>query len=124
VIVAAVMLLVLHAVGTWTYAVLGVGAALVAALLVVAASIASARMAGAGRSAWFVVPTLLFTAVPLGGRLWTSLALEQSAWTRTVDLAPFLIGFAAPVLLLLGAYLELRGRAPEKPYVRHLTEPT
>lgn len=120
---AAIVLLVLHAVGTWTYSVLGTAAAIVSAVLVAAVSIVSGRIAGRGNNAWFVVPTLVFTALPLGAGLWTVLAVEQSAWTRTVEIAPFLIGFAAPVLLLLIAYLELGGRAPETPYVRHRTEP-
>ena len=110
----AIVLLVLHAVGTWTYAALGVAAAIVAAVLVGAVSIFSARMAGLGQgnNAWFVVPTVVFTALPLAARLWTLATTEQSWWTRSVELAPFLIGFAAPVLLLLPAYLELGRRAP------------
>ena len=120
---AAIVLLVLHAVGTWTYAVLGPVAAIVAAVLVAAVSIFSGRMAGRGNNAWFVAPTLVFTAVPLGARLWTVLVGEQSAWTRTLEFAPFVIGFAAPVLLLLVAYLALGGRVPEMPYVRHRTDP-
>jgi hypothetical protein len=113
VVMLATVLLVLHAVGTWTYSALGVGAAIVSALLVGAVSIFTARMAtlGEGNHAWFVVPTVVFTAVPLGARLWTLFAIEQSWWTRTVELAPFLIGFVAPVLLLLMAYLELGRRA-------------
>lgn len=108
----AIVLLVLHGVGTWTYATLGVSAALVAAALVGAVSIFSARMAGLGEgnNAWFVVPTLVFTLLPLAARVWT-LASEQSWWTRSVEFAPFLIGFAAPVLLLLMAYLELGRRS-------------
>ena len=114
VIMLAIVLLVLHAVGTWTYAALGPAAAIVAAVLVGAASVFSARMAGSGGGshAWFVVPTAVFTAVPLAGRLWTLLTVEQSWWTRTVEFAPFVIGFAAPVLLLLFAYAELGRRAP------------
>jgi len=112
IVMLAIVLLVLHAVGTWTYAVLGVPAAIVAAVLVGAVSIFSARMAGLGQGnhAWFVVPTVVFTALPLASRLWTLIAIEQSWWTRTVEFAPFLIGFAAPVLLLLMAYLELGRR--------------
>ena len=108
----ATVLLVLHAVGTWAYSALGVAAAIVSALLVVAVSFFSARMAtlGEGNHAWFVVPTLAFTAVPLAARLWTLFAIEQGWWTRTVDFAPFLLGFAVPVLLLLMAYLELGRR--------------
>lgn len=43
-------------------------------------------------------------------------AVEGSWWPRAVEFAPFLIGFAAPVLLLLAAYLGL-GR-----YVRQRTD--
>jgi hypothetical protein len=112
VLMLATVLLVLHAVGTWAYSALGVAAAIVSALLVVAVSFFSARMAslGEGNHAWFVVPTLVFTAVPLAARLWTLFAIEQGWWTRTVDFAPFLVGFALPVLLLLMAYLELGRR--------------
>ena len=116
----AIVLLVLHAVGTWTYSALGVGAAIVSAVLVGAVSVFTARMAGLGRgnSAWFVVPTVVFTALPLAARLWALATVEQSWWTRTVEFAPFLIGFAAPVLLLLMAYLELgRRSAPSAPAV-------
>jgi hypothetical protein len=103
----ATVLLVLHAVGAWAYSALGVAAAIVAAVMVGAVSLFSDRMAGKGNNAWFVVPTVVFTAVPLAGRLWTLFDIEQSWWTRAVEFAPFLIGFAAPVLLLLTAYLAL-----------------
>ena len=109
----AIVLLVLHAVGSWTYAALGVAAAIVSAVLVGAVSILSGRMAGLGQGndTWFVLPTAVFTLLPLAAKLWTLLAVEQGWWTRTVELAPFLIGFAAPVLLLLAVYLELGRRA-------------
>ena len=95
IVMLAITLLVLHAVGAWSYSLLGVAAA----LAVAAVSIFSARLAGSGNDAWFVVPTLLFTALPLAGRLWTLTRIEESWWTRTVEFSPFLIGFAAPVLL-------------------------
>jgi len=111
----ATVLLVLHAVGTWAYSALGVAAAIVSALLVGAVSVFSARMAGKGNNAWFVVPTAVFTAVPLAAGVWRLFAVEQSWWTRAVDFTPFLIGFAAPVLLLLMAYLELGQRKQSAP---------
>jgi hypothetical protein len=114
-VMLAIILLVLHAVGAWSYSVLGSGAAVAAALLVGTVSVFSARMAGSGNRAWFVVPTLVFTALPLAGRLWTLAHSEQSWWSCTMELAPFLIGFAAPVLLLLGAHLELASRAARLP---------
>jgi hypothetical protein len=107
VVMLAIVLLVLHAVGAWTYAVLGVGAAMAAAALVAAVSIFSGRMAGKGTDVWFVVPTAVFTAVPLAARVWALFSVEQTWWTRVVEFGPFLIGFAAPVLLLLTAYLAL-----------------
>lgn len=106
----ATVLLVLHAVGAWAYTLLGLGAAMTAAALVVAVSIFSGRMAGKGNDAWFVVPTVAFTAVPLAARLWTLFAVEQTWWMRAVDFGPFVIGFAAPVLLLLTVYLALSAR--------------
>jgi hypothetical protein len=110
VVMLATVLLVLHAVGAWAYSVLGVAAAIVSAVLVGAVSFFSARMAGKGNNAWFVVPTIVFTAVPLAAGLWGLFAAEQSWWTRAVEFTPFLTGFAAPVLLLLMAYLELGRR--------------
>ena len=112
-VMLATVLLVLHAVGSWAYSALGVPAAVVSAGLVGAVSVFSARMAGLGEcnSAWFVVPTMVFTVLPLGARLWTLATTEQGWWARSIEFAPFLIGFAAPVLLLLTAYLELGRRA-------------
>jgi len=109
---SAIVLLVLHAVGSWAYSVLGVGAAITSAALVAIVSLFSARMAiGRGNNAWFLVPTVLFTALPLAARSWTLITAQDPWWTRTVEFAPFLIGFAAPVFLLLAAYLELARRA-------------
>ncbi len=118
-VAAAIALLVVHEVGSWTYAAFGAAAGVLSGLLVAAVSFFSARMAqvGAGNTAWFLVPTLLFTALPLAARVWSFLTVERGAWERALDLAPFAIGFAAPVGLLLAAYLSLRrreraGRAP------------
>ena len=112
-IMLAIVLLVLHAVGSWAYAAVGVGAAIGSAVLVGAVSIFCARMAGLGQgnNAWFVGPTLVFTMLPLAARVWTLLGVEATWWTRTVEFAPFVIGFAAPAVLLLMAYLELGRRS-------------
>lgn len=97
-LIPVIVLLILHAVGTWAYSALGVAAAIASAVLVAAVSFFSARMAGQGHNARFVVPTLM--------------------WTRTVEFAPFLIGFAAPVLVLLTAYLELGRRTSRSAHLR------
>lgn len=112
-VMLAIVLLILHAVGSWMYAALGIAAALGSAALVGAVSIFGARAAGLGHGshAWFVVPAAVFTAVPLAARLWTLFTVEQTWWTRLVEFTPFLVGFAAPVVLLLAAYVELGRRA-------------
>jgi hypothetical protein len=109
----AIVLLVLHAVGSWTYEALGPTAAVVSAVFVGAISLFSARVAhGRGSHAWFVVPAALFTTIPLAARLWTLFTGEETGWARAAEFTPFLIGFAAPVLLLLMAYIELGRRQP------------
>jgi len=114
IVVLAIVLLVLHAVGTWAYAIFGAAGAILSALLVAVISVFSARVAGSGHrnNAWFVVPTLIFTALPLTARLWTLVHIDQDWWTRSVQLAPFLAGFAAPVLLLMIVYLGLARAHP------------
>jgi hypothetical protein len=101
---AAMVLLVLHAVGAWAYSVFGVAAAILSALLVAAVAILGART-------WFVVPLALFIALPLAGGLWKLATSDESGWARMVEFAPFLSGSAVPVLVLLAVYLELRRRA-------------
>ena len=111
-VAAAIALLVIHQVGTWVYAAFGAAAGAVSAVVVAAVSFFSARMAqvGAGNTAWFLVPTLLFTALPLAAKAWNFLTLAGGAWDALLDLVPFVVGFAAPVLLLLWVYLALRRR--------------
>lgn len=111
-VAAAIALLVIHEVGSWVYAAFGAAAGVLSALLVAAVSFFSARMAqvGAGNTAWFLLPTLLFTALPLAAKVWSFLTVERSAWDAALDLAPFLVGFAAPVVLLLVVYVSLRAR--------------
>jgi len=111
-VVAAIALLIVYQIGTWIHAAFGLAAGVLSAALVAVVSFFSARMArlGGGNTAWFLVPTLLFTVVPLAAKLSSLLANESSAWEWTVALVPFLTGFALPVLLLLAVYVELRNR--------------
>ena len=112
-VMLAIVLLVLHAVGSWAYAALGTAGAILWVMVVVAVSILSARKARLmnGNNAWFVVPLALFTALPVADGLWKLMAIEQNWWARGVEFAPMLSGFVVPVLLLLAAYLELGRRA-------------
>lgn len=111
-VVAATALLVIYQVGTWIHAVFGPLAGILSAAAVAAVSLLAARMArGGGSAAWFLVPTVLFTLVPLAAKLWTLHATDATWWDRLVLLVPFLAGFGLPVLLLLLVYVELRKRA-------------
>jgi len=65
---------------------------------------------GGRSSAWFLLPTLLFTVLPLSILSWKILGQETGWMDRVVALLPFVIGFVVPVLLLLAAYYELHGR--------------
>jgi len=111
-VVAAIALLVVYQVGSWIYAAFGLAAGILSAALVAMVSFFSARMArlGGGNTAWFLVPTLLFTVIPLAAKLFGLFATESSAWEWVVALTPFLAGFALPVMLLLAVYVELRNR--------------
>lgn len=111
-VVAAIALLVVYQVGTWIFAAFGLAAGILSAVLVAVVSYFSARMArlGGGNTAWFLVPTLLFTVIPLVAKFWSVLAAESGTWERVAALAPFLVGFALPVMLLLAVFVELRNR--------------
>lgn len=113
IVVLAIVLLVIHQVGAWAYSLLGPMGGIVSAALVAAVSFSAARIAGLKRrsNAWFIAPTLLFTLVPLGANFWTLITADKSWWNRAIDFVPFLIAFAAPVLLLLVVYAELKNRA-------------
>jgi hypothetical protein len=66
--------------------------------------------AGVKSSAWFLLPILFFTVEPLAISTWKTFT-ENADWLeRTLALAPFVLGCAAPVLLLLIVYYERRAR--------------
>ena len=85
----------------------GVTAAAVAVITFVSARRANVDL---GNRLWFLVPTVLFTLLPLALKVWR-LAAGDSGWVEwIVGLTPLLIGFVLPVSLLWLAYAELRRR--------------
>lgn len=109
-VLTAMVFLLLYQVGSWITmvagAVWGAGAAVVVAIV----SYLCARLAkrGAKSSIWFLLPTLLFTVIPLLVKGWSLLA-SQSGWVDIfVNLVPLLVGFVIPVSLLSVVYLDLR----------------
>ena len=113
-VMLATVLLVLHAVGSWAYAALGVPAAIVSAGLVGAVSSQRPHGGPRGRQQRLVRRPDDGVHRIASGReaLRFTRTNEQGWWARSIEFAPFLIGFAAPVLLLLTAYTELGRRAP------------
>lgn len=112
-VLAALICLLLYQVGTWITviagAVWGAGAAVVVAIV----SYVSARLAkrGATSTIWFLVPTLLFTVIPLLAKLWSAFTSQTGIADMLLDLTPLLVGFVIPVILLSMVYLDLRKKS-------------
>lgn len=113
VIASVIALLLVHQVGSMVARLFGVLWGVLAALLVVAVSFASTRMAKtSGKTAfWFLLPALLFTVIPIGFMIWTAMTTDVTWLDRILTLSPILIGFTLPVVLLLMVYYELRKRS-------------
>lgn len=112
IIAVVIALLLIFQIGTLIAGLLGTVWGILAALVVTAVSFFATRLAGAGAksSLWFLLPTLLFTIVPIVLVVWTTLNRDVGWWDRAAVLTPYVIGFALPVLLLLLVYYELRKR--------------
>lgn len=112
-------MLLVYQMGVWLAVLWGAVGATLSTVIVAAVTFFCAYMArvGAGHIGWFLVPTLLFTIIPVAARTWKFFTEERTWWERVVDHAPFLVGFLLPVLLLLVVFVELRRReaAAEKP---------
>lgn len=83
------------------------------AILVAAITFFSVRMAKASSTGamWYMLPTLLFTIIPVGWMLWKNFhQTETGLFERLLNMSSFLIGFALPMALLFIIYLELRPR--------------
>jgi hypothetical protein len=111
-IAAVIALLLVFHIGSLIATAFGAAWGAVSSAVVAAVSLLSARLARAGgrSSAWFLLPTLLFTVVPTVVMIWRVITAETSAWERIAGLAPFLVGFVGPLSLLLIVYYELRKR--------------
>lgn len=109
-VLAAIICLLLYQVGTWITIVAGAAWGAGAAVVVAIVSYVCARLAkrGATSTIWFLIPTLLFTVIPLLAKLWSVFTSQTGIVDMLVDLMPLLIGFVIPVVLLSLVYLDLR----------------
>lgn len=113
-ILAAIICLLLYQVGTWITFVAGAVWGAGAAVIVAVVSYVCARLAkrGATSMIWFLIPTLLFTVLPLLAKAWSLFNSQTGIADTLIDLVPLLVGFVIPVGLLSSVYLDLRKKAP------------
>lgn len=114
-IAAVIVMLLVFQIGTLISGIFGMVWGIVASVVVAAISFLSVRLAKAGgkSSLWFLLPTLLFTVVPIVMTVWNALTSEATWLDRVIGLTPFLVGFGLPMILLLLVYHELRKRTAD-----------
>lgn len=110
-IAAVIVMLLVFQIGSLIAGLFGVAWGGVSAVVVAAVSFFSARLARAGgkNSFWFLLPTLIFTVIPVVYMVWQAFTAETSSM-GFASLIPFVVGFGAPILILLVVYFELRKR--------------
>jgi glucan phosphoethanolaminetransferase (alkaline phosphatase superfamily) len=111
-IAIVIVLLLTYQIGSLFSGLFGMAWGIVTGSIVAAVSFFTTRLAKVGekRTFWFLLPTLLFTVVPITFMIWNTLSADASWFDRLIKLIPFIIGFGAPLILLLIIYYELRKR--------------
>lgn len=112
-LVTATVLLVVDHVVMWMSELWGIAAGMIGAGIAVVVGIVCGRMAKAGVSnvGWFLVPTLLFTALPAAAKIWWFFTVKKTLLDRLWELAPLMLGFVAPLGLILTVYVEMSRRS-------------
>ncbi len=112
-VASVIVLLLVFQIGSLISSLFGMIWGILSAITVVAAVLfSSAHLTRTGRekSFWFTFPILLFTVVAIILIGWHVMTGEVSGFERLARLTPFIVGFCAPVVLLLVIYHELRKR--------------
>jgi len=113
VIAVVISMLLVYQVGTLITSIFGTAWGVASSVIVAVVSFFAVRLAKAGgkSSFWFLLPTLLFTVVPIVIAVWQALTSEGNWIDRLFSLIPFFVGFGLPIILLVLVYYELRKRA-------------
>lgn len=116
IVASVIAMLLVFQIGTLISGFFGMAWGVVSAVVVIGVSFFSARLARAGgkSSAWFLLPTLLFTVIPIIYMIWTTMTANTTWIDRLINLTPFMISFGAPIILLLVVYYELRKRTSRR----------
>jgi len=111
-VAAAIAMLLIYQIGTLISGIFGAVWGVVSAFVVAIVAFLAARVARtAGKnSLWFLLPILAFTLIPIALAIWRAFTENTTWFDRMVMLTPFVVGFGAPVVLLLLVYHELRKR--------------
>jgi hypothetical protein len=112
IIITVIAMLLIFQIGSLISSLFGMAWGTVSAVVVAGVSIFSARIAKTGgkTSAWFLLPTILFTVLPIAYTVWKVVTVDTGWLTMALKFGPFFIGFAVPVILLLIVFYELRKR--------------
>ena len=115
IVATVIAMLLIFQIGSLISSLFGMAWGAVSAVVVAGVSFFSARFAkiGGKSSAWFLLPTVLFTIFPLSFTVWKAVTEDKSWLDRAIGFGPFIIGFVAPVILLLIVFYELRRRTRE-----------
>ncbi|MBN1655009.1 MAG: hypothetical protein JXA30_14665 [Deltaproteobacteria bacterium] len=113
IILIVIALLLISEVASQIKDIFGVGPGVVGGLLVAVVQWYFARKAKAHVKyyLYIMVPTILFTVIPTGIRIWNFFQGEETALIRKLwEFGPIFISFILPVFLLLYVYWDLRPR--------------
>ena len=111
IVVVVIALLLISEIASQIKLIFGVGPGLIGGLLVAVVQWYFAKKAKAHVRYYLyvMVPTVVFTVIPTGFRIWSLFNSEETAWLGKLwEFAPIFITFILPVFLLLYVYWDLR----------------
>ncbi len=112
-ILIVIALLLISEIASQIKAIFGVGPGIIGGALVAAVQWYFARKAKAHVKyyLYIMVPTVLFTVIPIAFRAWRFFQGEEIAlWEKVWEMGPTFITFILPVFILLYVYWDLRPR--------------